>query len=84
MTLTLLSRSYCHLCDEMREALLPIAERYGAVVAEFDVDADSSLEAPFGERVPVVLLGGVEDGIELCHFRIDRAHIEAILAGNRA
>jgi hypothetical protein len=25
--LTLLSRAYCHLCDEMREAALPVAER---------------------------------------------------------
>jgi thioredoxin reductase (NADPH) len=43
--LTLLSRAYCHLCDDMREALAPLAIRAGAHVVELDVDADPALEA---------------------------------------
>ncbi|HET7134613.1 MAG TPA: glutaredoxin family protein, partial [Casimicrobiaceae bacterium] len=35
--LTLLSRAYCHLCDDMREALAPLAIRAGAHVVELDV-----------------------------------------------
>ena len=81
MTLTLLSRAYCHLCDEMRDALRPIAARHGVAIVELDIDADPALEAAFDERVPVLLLGTVAGGTELCHYRIDRARVEAALAG---
>ncbi len=79
MTLTLLTRAYCHLCDEMREALAPLAARHGARVDEFDVDADVDLEARWGDYVPVLLSGG-RDGAELCHFVLDRARVERALA----
>ncbi len=77
--LTLLSRSYCHLCDEMHDALASIAQRHGATVHVIDVDAVPELEAAFGERVPVLLLGTPADGAELCHYRLDAAAVEAAL-----
>ena len=73
----MLSRAYCHLCDEMRDALMPLAERHGAAVVEVDVDAYPALEAAFGERVPVLMLGAPVDGVELCHYRLD---VEAVVA----
>ncbi len=79
--LTLLSRAYCHLCDEMREAVEPIARRYGAALVEVDVDAHPTLEAAHGERVPVLFLGAPADGRELCHYRLAAAAVEAALAG---
>jgi len=85
--LTLLSRAYCHLCDDMRVALEPIARRHGAEVVEIDVDADPALDAhygerptPFLERVPVLLLGTVLDGTELCHYHLAAAEVDAALA----
>ena len=78
--LTLLSRAYCHLCDEMHDALGPIAERHGAAVVVVDVDAHPALEAMFGERVPVLLLGVPADANELCHFHLDAVKVEAALA----
>jgi thiol-disulfide isomerase/thioredoxin len=78
--LTLLSRAYCHLCDEMRVALAPIAQRHGAEVVEIDVDADPALEARFGERVPVLLLGAAPDGTELCHHQLAAPDVDAALA----
>ena len=77
--LTLLSRAYCHLCDEMRDALLPIALRHGVAVVEVDVDAHPALEAAFGDLVPVLLLGTPEQGVELCHYRLDAPAVEAAL-----
>lgn len=77
--LTLLSRAYCHLCDDMREALAPLAMRAGAHVVELDVDADPALETKFGELVPVLLLGRVDDGVELCHYALDVARVRAAL-----
>ena len=78
--LTLLSRAYCHLCDEMRDAVTPIAMRHDVAVVEVDVDAHPALEAAFGERVPVLLLGAPSDGTELCHFQLDADAVEAALA----
>ena len=69
--LTLLSRSYCHLCEEMRDALHPIAERHGAALVEVDVDAYPALEAQYGERVPVLMLGAPADGVLVCELRLD-------------
>jgi thioredoxin reductase (NADPH) len=78
--LTFLTRAYCHLCDTMRDALMPLAAAHGAKVRELDVDADPALEAAYGELVPVVLLGDVDDGQVLCHYHLDRARVVAALA----
>lgn len=76
--LTLLVRAYCHLCDEMRDALRPLAKAAGATITEIDVDADAAIEARFGDLVPVLLHGSI-DGIELCHYRLDTAGVENAL-----
>jgi hypothetical protein len=78
--LTLLTRAYCHLCDDMRVALAPLAARFGATVTELDVDADAALEECYGERIPVLLLGSPADGVELCHYSLDRAAVHRALA----
>jgi hypothetical protein len=80
-TLTLLSREYCHLCDEMRDALAPIAARYRSAVVILDVDSDAELEERYGERVPVLLLGSPSAGVELCHYTLDAQAVEAALRG---
>jgi glutaredoxin-like protein DUF836 len=77
--LTLLVRAYCHLCDEMRAALAPLAAAAGARVAEIDVDSAPALEERFGERVPVLLLGAI-DGPELCHYHLDATRVTKALA----
>ena len=78
--LTLLGRAYCHLCDEMLDAVRPLAVLRGAVVVVVDVDAEPALEREFGDRIPVLFAGNPVGGAELCHFRLDRARVEAALA----
>jgi len=80
MTLTLLTRAHCHLCDEMREAVRPIASAYAASIAVVDVDADPALAAAFGDHVPVLFAGDPGNGRELCRYRLDRARVLAALA----
>ena len=80
LRLTFLTRAYCHLCDTMRDALVPLAAAHGATVREIDVDADPALEAAYGDLVPVVLYGDVDDGQVLCHYHLDRARIVAALS----
>lgn len=77
--LTLLTRAYCHLCDDMRTALAPLAAEARMPIVELDVDADPQLEARFGDRVPVLLDGGV-DGREICHFVLDPKRVRDALA----
>ena len=80
MTLTLLTRAYCHLCDEMLAALGPIAAAHNAPVSVIDVDADPALEAAYGDLVPVLFAGEPATGGELCRYRLDRARVVAALA----
>lgn len=67
------------MCDEMRDALAPIAERHGALVVVQDVDADADLERRYGDRVPVLLLGAPSADLELCHYTLDVAAVERAL-----
>jgi thioredoxin reductase (NADPH) len=73
--LTVLSRSYCHLCDEMIGQLQALRGDAGFEFDVRDVDDDPVLESRFGERVPV-LIGGEE---ELCHYRLDVPALSAWL-----
>ena len=83
MRLTLLSRAYCHLCDEMLSGLQPIARAHGAIVDVIDVDAPAhaALEAAWGDRVPALFAGAPEGGALLCHFRLDPDRVRAVLGG---
>ncbi len=79
MTLTLLTRTYCHLCDEMLAAVTVLAAAGGATVAVVDVDADPWLERVYGDRVPVLFAGDPAAGRERCHFKLDPGQVEAAL-----
>jgi thiol-disulfide isomerase/thioredoxin len=74
--LTVYGRPWCHLCDEMAEALAPLAARHGAQVVKVDVDTDPVLEERYGLRIPVLAHGERE----LCGHRLDTAAIERYLA----
>ena len=74
--LTLLSRSYCHLCHDMEVALAPLAAEFGATLRVVDVDGDPALEAKYDELVPVLLHGERE----LCHYFLDEPKTREYLA----
>ena len=65
--LQLLTRQGCHLCDVAGETLERIGAEAGIVPVAVDVDADPELQAEYGDRVPVVLL----DGVEHSYFTVD-------------
>lgn len=73
--LVLYSRTWCHLCDDMRAALEPFAAAAEARVDVIDVDSDPALQARYDELVPVLVC----DGVELCHYRLDEARVRAAL-----
>ncbi len=77
--LTLLVRAYCHLCDDMRDAVAPLADRFGWDVDEIDIDADAALERRWNDKVPVLLAGDEE----LCHYWLDEPAVTAFLSAAR-
>jgi glutaredoxin len=74
--LTLLTREYCHLCEEMHAALKRFQGRYDFEIDVVDVDRHPQLEEKWGDKVPVLLDGERE----LCHYYIDIETVDARLA----
>ena len=65
--LTVYSRAYCHLCDDMIAGLRSLQARFRFSVTIVDVDSDEALETLYGEDVPVL----THRGLELCRHRLD-------------
>ena len=59
----LFGRAYCHLCEEMAQAL----RRLGVEFDEIDDDSDPRLDELYGADVPVLQR---EDGSEICRHRL--------------
>ncbi|MEP6656569.1 MAG: glutaredoxin family protein [Betaproteobacteria bacterium] len=78
--LTLLTRAYCSLCDEMQRSVAPIAALAGTVLDVIDVDIDPALEAAWGAWVPVLFLGAPEAAREICHYHFDAQRLAMALA----
>ena len=77
--LTLYSRTWCHLCDDMLAALEALRGEHVFQVNIVDVDADPALEEKFDELVPVL----EADDRELCHYHLDEQAVRAYLSGFR-
>ncbi len=77
--LTLYSRSWCHLCDDMLAGLRALPAGRPFLVTVIDVDADAALEQRFGDRVPVLMHGDRE----LCHYHLDVAAVTEYLLNFR-
>jgi hypothetical protein len=78
--LTLFSRTYCHLCEDMAEAVRAFMARAGAgyTLDIVDVDADPALVARYDELVPVLAAGAGQ--VELCHYFLDEGALSGYLA----
>jgi hypothetical protein len=83
---TIYSRAYCHLCDEMRDALTTVIDEigehdYAISMVDIDADADPALLAKYDELVPVLLASknGAE-AVQLCHYFLDEDRLASFLA----
>ena len=74
--LTVYSRTYCHLCDDMIAGLQVLQARHRFDFSIVDVDSEPQLEARYGELVPVLMHGERE----LCHYHLDAPVVTAYLA----
>jgi glutaredoxin len=76
-TVTLLSRPGCHLCEVARADLDRITGELGIALTETDVDTDPELRAEYGDRIPVILIDGVEHG----YGQVEEPRLRRALAG---
>lgn len=77
------SRSYCHLCEDMRLALDVLRRDYHFSVEVIDIDQDEMLLQRYDELVPV--LQGWHAGQlprQLCHYFLDEMEVRRFLLGN--
>ncbi|MDQ6649220.1 MAG: glutaredoxin family protein [Actinomycetota bacterium] len=74
--LTLLTRPDCELCDEARRVLARVAAELGVPWDERDITASLADQVEYADRVPVILLDGVEHG----YWRVEEARLRAALA----
>jgi glutaredoxin len=58
--LFLLGRAGCHLCEQARQVLAPLARAAGLELTEVDIDADRTLRGLYDQAVPVVFANGRE------------------------
>jgi thiol-disulfide isomerase/thioredoxin len=72
LVLSIYSRSECHLCEEMFDALKKWQRRFNFKVNIIDIDQDSSLTARFSTRIPLLTVGDTE----ICEYYLDE---EALL-----
>ncbi|MFT4034734.1 MAG: glutaredoxin family protein [Patulibacter sp.] len=75
-TVTVYGRPGCHLCDEALVALAPIVAQRGAMVEQIDIEQDEALLRAHLERIPVILV----DGVEICHFFVDEPALRDALS----
>ena len=80
MHFTLYSRGYCHLCQDMLDALLRLqtpSRPFTVDVIDIDTSDDPTLLARFDELVPVLYADLSQP--ELCHYFLDESRVRAVL-----
>lgn len=80
MKFTLYSRSYCHLCQDMLDALLCLQtpqRPFTVEVIDIDAAGDAELLGRYDELVPVLFADLAQP--ELCHYFLDEAKVRAVL-----
>lgn len=74
---TLVTRVGCHLCEQAEPVVARLAAEAGARYEQRDVDATAADRLAYSDKVPVVLLDGVEHGF----WQIDEAVLRRALRG---
>lgn len=85
MKFTLYSRSYCHLCDDMLQALHAVGIAAPYTVEVIDVDADPELLAQYDELVPVLMASRAgEPPQQLCHYFLDHEALRKFIEAEKS
>ncbi|RZS44570.1 glutaredoxin [Herbihabitans rhizosphaerae] len=74
----MLGRADCHACEAAEADVRRICGELGVSWATVDVDGDPELRGEYGDRVPVILIDGVEHG----YWSVEEDRLRAALAGS--
>ncbi len=74
--LKLYTRTGCHLCEDMAQALAEQAGRLHFTVEAIDIDEDASLVTGYGNRVPVLMLAETL----ICEYFLDLQALQQALS----
>jgi hypothetical protein len=80
MKLTLFSKPDCHLCADAIGELNRLRARYPHELEVVDITTDSALQRQFGERIPVLRVGGRDVDAPLPRVVLERALRDALEA----
>lgn len=72
-----MSRAGCSACDTARGDIARICAELNVPWSEYDVDTDARLCAEYGDRVPVILVDGVEHGF----WQVEEQRLRRALLG---
>ena len=75
MSLVLVGKPGCHLCDAMRAVAVPVAAELGLGLDERDVRSDPELDALYRNDIPVLLM----EGREVARHRVTAEDLRARL-----
>lgn len=73
---TVYTRVDCHLCEVALAEVAAITAETGATFSQVDVDSDPDDRAEYGDRVPVLLVDGVEHG----YYRVEPDRLRRALS----
>ena len=77
MSVTLIGRDGCHLCDDARAIVLDVVSRHdGIAFFELSIDDDEGLANRYREEIPVVL---IDDEVHN-FWRIDSKRLDHALS----
>ena len=83
VTITLVGKAGCHLCDTARAVVRQVAAETGAEVEELDLlaeDFDPALRQEYAEQIPVTLVNGARHDF----WRVDPVRLrKAVEAARR-
>ena len=66
-TIKLYMRQRCHLCEEAKELLEELQQRWDFKIIEVDIDEDDQLTERYGIIIPVIELDGDEVAAGIIH-----------------
>ena len=73
--MSVVTRRGCHLCEDAESAVDRLSRELGFSWDAVDVDLSIELQDAYGDRVPVILLDGVEHG----YWRVEEDRLRRAL-----
>lgn len=66
------SRPGCHLCDEAKELVERVRQRFPFALRVINIEEDAALETAYGAEIPVVFI----NGHKAFKYHVDEAELE--------